>query len=631
MPEVIFPAALALRALRAASYRNTAHALAELIDNSYDANATEIGVALIVEDEDENSEPGTIAVLDNGRGMELEKLKKCVQYGYSGEDSALDKPLGKFGVGLVAASFSQCSTLEVMSWQNAEAATGSVMSTCIRVPDGEMRDEDNILPSPEERPLPSWASKAFKGMATPIGEMQSGTLVIWRDVRPSWKRAKTLRKNLADLCGRIYRNFIAANRLNISTGVFARTSGETIGIETVPAVDPMFLKNWNDKALRDNGFAGNNTLFDGYTGTMGDPGRNQAGDYEPELIKVEGPDGTVIGVCLMESSHRSERALSEDILPPAGDPGGTAYGRLAKRLQGVSILRSQREIDLDSSWLRISQTVDRWVSVSVDFDPDLDEIFGVSNDKQKAHRLAETASLDLGEIKGRIRRLEHEADPDAQMYACLKVALAIKTRLRAMQEIVRKQRVGTRGGEPGDPEKPTSDPSKASVSELAVTGEKIVRQGEELPYDEVAPGNDPQGTTDVYTGSTSEGVPAETVRPEIVIRHNLKVDVVTDEHDLSSKIFRAALGPGHMVIHLIGRHPLSASLARLLRRKEDLDPDEELPTMQDALKAIRGLLISYARAQAEVADSDSAQAAEFERCAQKWGEVAARVFEEDDY
>ena len=366
MQEVIFPAALALRALRAASYKNTAHALAELIDNSYDADAKQIGVALIVEDE--HSEPRTIAVLDNGRGMETEKLKKCVQYGFSGQDSALDRPLGKFGVGLVAASFSQCTSLEVMSWQNGEAAGGSVMSTRISVPDGEMQDKDNILPSPEEKPLPSWAHHAFVGMATPIGEMESGTLVIWRNVRPSWARAVTLRKNLAELCGRIYRNFIANKRISITTRVFDLTSNETINDpETIPAVDPMFLKNWNDKALLNNNFTGTDTLFDGYTGTLGDSGKNQAGEYEPEIINVKGSDGTVIGSCLLESSYRSERALSKDILIPGRNPGDTAYGRLAKKLQGVSILRSEREIDLDPGWLRISQTVDRWVSVSLDF------------------------------------------------------------------------------------------------------------------------------------------------------------------------------------------------------------------------------------------------------------------------
>ncbi len=628
MPEVIFPASLALRALRAASYKNTAHALAELIDNSFDAKATEIGVALIVEDE--NSEPRTIAVLDNGRGMATEKLKKCVQYGFSGKDSALDKPLGKFGVGLVAASFSQCSSLEVMSWQNGEAAGGSVMSTRISVPDGEMQDTDNILPSPKLKNLPSWAAQAFVGMAIPIGEMESGTLVVWRDVSPSWKRATTLRKNLGDLCGRIYRNFLSNRRLNITTRVFDLTSNETIDDpETIPPVDPMFLTNWNDRALRNNEFTGTDTLFDGYTGTLGDSGRNQAGEYEPEEIKVKGPDGELIGICLMESSYRSPRALTAERLTPGTNPGDTDFGRLAKKLQGVSILRSEREIDLDPAWLRISQTVDRWVSVSLDFDPDLDDIFGVSNDKQKAHRLAETASLDLREIKQRIKLLKEEDDPDYPVLACLRVALAIKTSLNKMQKIVRDQLAGTRGGRPG--EQSTADPSKASIGELADTGQRIAQEEDALPHDQVDPGDYPEGTTEVYVGSTSEGLPAEAVRPEIVIEHKLNVDVVTDAHDLSSKIFRASLGPGHMVIHLIGRHPLSASLARLLRTQEDLDPDEELPTMQDALKAIRGLLISYARAQAEVADSNSIQAAEFERCAQKWGEVAERVFRDDDY
>ena len=391
----------------------------------------------------------------------------------------------------------------------------------------------------------------------------------------------------------------------------------------------MFLTNWNDEALRKNDFMGTDTLFDGYTGTRGDSGRNQAGEYEPEIIEVKGSDGTVIGACLLASSYRSERALTKERLTPGSNPGDTPFGRLAKRLQGVSILRSEREIDLDPAWLRISQTVDRWVSVSLDFDPDLDGIFGVSNDKQKAHRLAETASLDLREIKQRIKRLEDEDDPDYQVLACLRVALAIKTKLNEMQKIVRAQLAGTR--KPSQGEQPTADPSKAPVGELAETGQKMAQEGHALPHDRVDPGDDPGGTTEVYTGSTSEGIPAETVRPEIVIEHKLKVDVVTDDHDLSSKIFRASLGPGHMVIHLIGRHPLSASLARLLRRQEDLDPDEELPTMQDALRAIRGLLISYARAQAEVADSNSTQAAEFERCSQKWGEVAERVFRDDDY
>ena len=628
MSDVIFPAALALRALRAASYSDTAHALAELIDNSFDAGASQIGVALLVEEG--SSEPRTLAVLDDGRGMESERLKKCVQYGFSGCDSGLEKPLGKFGVGLVAASFSQCSNLEVMSWQNGEIGSGRVLSTSIKVPDGEMRDEDNILPEPSRQPLPDWAFNAFAGMATPIEDMESGTLVIWRNVKPSWKRATTLQNHLSDLCGRVYRNFIVDQSLFITTRIFDLENSIVLGDPiSVPAVDPMFLNNWDDKALKDSGFVGQETLFVPYTGPTGDSGRNQAGEYEPEIIDVYDQKGEVLGCCLLTSSYRSPRAVSEGVLDRGRHPGDMNYGRLAKKLQGVSMLRSRREIELDYAWLRTSRTVDRWVSVSLDFDPDLDEVFGVSNDKQKAHRLAETASLDRREIKERIRRLEDEADADHRMLACLRVALEIKTRLRDMQEKVRKQQEWTRKPKPGVPEEPTRDPSRAPIDELVGAGDKIAEGGRPLPHDDVLPEYDPAGTTEVYVGSTSEGVEAEKVRPKIVMENKLKLDVVTDEHDLSSKIFRASLGPGHMVIHLIGRHPLSTTLARLLRREEDLDPDEEPPTMQDALKAVRGLLFSYARAQAEVADYDPAQASEFERCAQRWGEVAERLFQDD--
>ncbi len=51
-------------------------------------------------------------------------------------------------------------------------------------------------------------------------------------------------------------------------------------------------------------------------------------------------------------------------------------------------MRSGREIELDPAWLRGDRTVDRWVSVSIDFDPDLDDVFGVSNDKQQVRGLS---------------------------------------------------------------------------------------------------------------------------------------------------------------------------------------------------------------------------------------------------
>lgn len=626
MDEVIFPTSLALQALRKTAYKNTAHAVAELIDNSFDAEATEIGVAILVERA--GASPRAIAVLDNGRGMGEETLRRSIQYGFSGRDSALEQPLGKYGVGLVAASFSQCSALTVMSWQDGEVAAGHALATGLRVTDGEV---DNSLPTPTTEAVPPWTHKTFRGMSTPIGAMPSGSLIVWEGVEPSWKRPETLRGNLADLCGRIYRNFIADERLVISVNVFDLSADEVLQSSTIPAIDPTFLTNWDDADLTRYGFVDDNTLFDPYAGAPGDSGRNQAGRHEPERVTVYGPAGEEVGCYLLTASYRSRRALTGDLERYGDDPGDTPYGRLAKRLQGVSILRAEREIELDPSWLRLDRSVDRWVSVSLDFDPKLDDYFGVSNDKQRAHRLAETAALPLKEIRELVRDIEaEEGDGDHGMLVCLQVAFEVKTRLQQMQKLIRQQREGVRTEtrERGGPR--TADPSNASISELVAGGTMLTEGGDGLPQDGASPRDYPEQTAAVYEGSTSEGRPAAEVRPPVVIENDLQIDIVADHQDISSKMFRVTLAPAHMVLHLNGRHPLYGSLSRLLRTEADRDEGEPQPTLEDALRAVRGLLISYARANAEVSHYHPTQAAEFERCAVKWGEVAARMFADSE-
>lgn len=623
MTDVIFPAALVLRALRSTSYKDTAHAVAELIDNSFDAGATQIGVVLLIDGP--NAPPRQIGVLDNGRGMGEETLRKSVQYGFPGEDSERDKPLGKFGVGLVAASFSQCSDLTVMSWQSGDPTNDHVLSTCIRIPEGELSDADNALPTPAPQPLPAWARKAFVGMATPLADMQSGSLVVWRDVQPSWRRARTLSDNLADLCGRIYRNFIVDRKLVITVNVFDVSSNDVNANKVVPAVDPMFLQNWDAPALRQFNFVGDRTPFDPYTGVSGDSGRNQAGNYEPELMAVKDANGGVIGCYRLTASYRSARVLDAEVMKGYDDPGDTALGRLAKRLQGVSILRAQREIDLDPSWLRTDRSVDRWLSVSIDFDPDLDDIFGISNDKQKAHRLSEAASLTTKDIKDRIKELDNETDRDDPTLTCLRVALQIRSRLNDMQRIIGKQRKGTRSRQSDES---TLDPSYAPLTELVASSATLPEGRRTVPQDSALPRDHREKTADAYQESTSDGRLAKEVRPEIVIESDLQCDFAVDPHEVSSKMFRVTLSPAHMIVHLIERHPLYGALARLLRPTGT--PDEPEPTMQDALGAVRNLLISYARAQVEATHYSSEEAAEFERCSVKWGEVAERLFRDPE-
>lgn len=664
MTDHIFPPSLALRALSSGPYRNAAFAVSELIDNSADAKARFIAVALIV---DGGSRPSEIAVLDDGTGMDRNLLRHCIQYGYGaaegesqpseGAKSRAGKRLGKFGVGLVAASFSQCSDLQVMSWQNEEIATGKVPATrlCLSDEDGI---KDNVLPDTFDEKVPDWANLAFDGMPEPISAIKSGTLVVWRDVSTTHRRrAETLRMHICNLCGRIHRNRIQNKTLSILVNIFDKASNTIKASTFAPPVDPTFLTNWNENALEKDGFIGKETLFTPYTGHPGDAGKDIDGEYQPEMNEVKGPDGGVVGYYLITASHRKRWvAKDERFSTHYGDPGKAPFGKLADKLRGVSLMRSGREIELDPAWLRGDRTVDRWVSVSIDFDPDLDDVFGVSNDKQQVRGLSDLASTPLNEIKERLNELQEEGDleEDWTIIRCLEVAKQIKERLQSMQRIVGNQRREARKKKmemlPGDPYTP-------AVDELKQDGHALSAHGREMPMDSTKPSSDPEKTTEAYGDTLARGEPAQNLRPLEVMNNDLKLDYVLDPHGRSTEMFSFAVGPGHLIVKFHEKHPLSEAMARLIalgdgdvgdegdsedRGKQTAlggdddseggnEDESERPSVEDALRVIRGLVASFVRSQAE---ADSLRKFEEVRALDLslslWSEKATHVLESEE-
>ena len=97
--EVIPSAKRLINSLRSLGYEFPT-AIAELVDNSIEANATEVSVN--VEFDGENS---WVMIADNGIGMSNDKLIEAMRYG--SDSTYNDKSLGKFGLGLKTASFSQ--------------------------------------------------------------------------------------------------------------------------------------------------------------------------------------------------------------------------------------------------------------------------------------------------------------------------------------------------------------------------------------------------------------------------------------------------------------------------------------------------------------------------------------------
>ena len=75
----------ALNSLRSAGYRNAQYALAELIDNSFDADANWCKVVFFEgRDFTDRKVISEVVVGDDGKGMDKEQASICLQFGNTG-------------------------------------------------------------------------------------------------------------------------------------------------------------------------------------------------------------------------------------------------------------------------------------------------------------------------------------------------------------------------------------------------------------------------------------------------------------------------------------------------------------------------------------------------------------------
>lgn len=139
-------------------------ALADIVDNSIAAHANKIWIDS--EPQDKNT---YLYILDNGIGMNRDKLIDALSFGSDSEHDGTDfLDLGRFGLGLNTASLSQCKRFYVITKQQNDINGGYW-----DVDELENGDEWmlNILSLNEMEWLPG-----FKKLL----ELETGTLVIWK-------------------------------------------------------------------------------------------------------------------------------------------------------------------------------------------------------------------------------------------------------------------------------------------------------------------------------------------------------------------------------------------------------------------------------------------------------------------
>ncbi|MHB8430067.1 MAG: ATP-binding protein [Acidimicrobiales bacterium] len=190
------------------------HAVADLIDNSVDAKAANVLVRFIHDGRSVQS----VSVIDDGNGMTGPELDTAMAFGArtgKGDDS-----LGKYGMGLKSASFSQCEVLTVITSSN-----GIVQGRRWTAEKARCDWLCEILRS-------SAAASYLRGHADRVAAADHGTLVEWNRLdalshsmqRPE-RMIETRFQQLSNHLGLVFHRFLEDRRLRIRMDAFDIASG----------------------------------------------------------------------------------------------------------------------------------------------------------------------------------------------------------------------------------------------------------------------------------------------------------------------------------------------------------------------------------------------------------------------
>ena len=601
MDNSIVPAHLAVKAMRDNGYKNAAYAIAELIDNSIQHGATKVELLCAEIDVQFNLRNVTrvnqIAVLDNGKGMEKEVLRMALQFGNGTHlEAANQKGIGKFGMGLPSSSISQAKKVEVWTWQNGiESALYSFLDID-KIIGQEMKD----VPEPIIKEIPEmWriAGKAFG---------PSGTIVVWSNIdRCIWKTAQAIITNSEFLIGRMYRKFIENGKVDIKMVSFKESNPANLTkVQNAKPNDPIYLMAntscdapFSDKPMFDKWGDDNYELkFD-----ITYKGQKHEVFLRFTIAKIEAREGY--------------------------NAGSKPHGKHAGKNIGVSVVRAERELDLDQAWVIQYDPRERWWGVEIEFPPALDEIFGVTNNKQFANNFSELGKIDLEELAtgGKTitqlrEELEEEGDPKAFL---IEIAQKINSQLSLIRDVIRLQKQNEeRSG------KNRHIDLKNSAEQIATDATKErVEQGHTGTSDEQEKKSETEKKAEITKSLENEGITNAAEVVDWLFKNNLKYSFIDAEIE-STAFFSVKSKGGKILISLNTSHPAYHKLVEVLdETTEGVAQDELERRLTNASEGLKLLLMAWARYEDEQPDGKLKTNAQEAR--QDWGRIARQFLQED--
>lgn len=384
----LFNSKQALMSQRNNGYRNTATAAREIVDNAIEAGATRIDVVLDRIDskkrrKHQNADTvENIAFIDNGSGM----LPNMARYAMSwGGGTHFENPdeIGKFGFGLPNASINQTRKVAVYTRTEEDQPV-----TMVRLDlDAVNEHGTQSIPEPVEAKLPSFVERYLKDQNLPF---KSGTVVVWEQPdRLTYSTAGSLKPHMLNDFGAAYRNFLD------EIDIFVDKSETEL-------VDPLFLNPMGRYYVKPEEGGATQTqsatipviLYkDVKTGNA----KLKRLESEKELDNFEAGEIEAHGFISIKVSRLPYNfaIASKNNAKKLGDESAWRRWEIRKPRRGLSFVRAKREIETVDNFPRSAQDkssgLGHWPllqsyayhwAAEVQFSPDLDAAFGITNDKQ---------------------------------------------------------------------------------------------------------------------------------------------------------------------------------------------------------------------------------------------------------
>ena len=616
--SVVSPA-LTIRAMRDSGYKDTDHALAELLDNSIEANAQLIELIVC----EVPADPGRayararineIAVVDDGGGMDPVTLRRALKFGDGTRLDRKSRSIGRFGVGLPNSSISQCRRVDIWSWTNGPE---NAMHCHLSIDDIEVGARD--VPAPVPDPVPErWM------LISDATSSLSGTLVVWSTLdRVRWRSGERTIERTAELCGRLYRKFIT--REDAPVTIMLKQAMEVSARElkltesrTCPPNDPLYLIAPSSAPQP----FGNVAMFREHN--------NRAWDIRVADEQGNMQTGTVTVRCALAKPDAINRELSDVPWPssaPGGRAGATPWGKHADRNKGVSIVRAGRELELSQAWVNSYEPEERWWSVEVEFDPVLDEIFGVVNNKQHAHAFVVGAGFDWnraalpGETLGDLR--ERWTDEGDLREHLIDIWTWMDDQIKEMREARREIMKGT--GARGTGRHPQTGVMAEDVA-TTVIAEQTVR-GERGTTDDAPKATDAAKIAEIAESAAYLRVDSETAQrwAEETVESGRRVLFQRVRLGHRDAFFDVESVNDVIEVWVNNRHPVYAHLIDLLDGGTGEQTQEDLANRLDkASFTLRLILIAWARLEDK---APSGLKGQYEDFRMDWGREARHFLE----